>query len=72
MQDIFEFERTGISARGEVVGSFHGRGLPRCLDRLRGYGVHLSKAIFNEVVEVHDKTKLLRCMTNRCSFLPLS
>jgi hypothetical protein len=55
MQDIFEFERTGISARGKVVGSFHGRALPRCLDRLRGYGVHLSKAIFNEVVEVHDK-----------------
>jgi pilus assembly protein CpaF len=55
MQDIFEFERTGISARGKVVGSFHGRVMPRCLDRLRGYGVHLPKAIFNEVVEVHDK-----------------
>ena len=25
MQDIFEFERTGISPRGKVVGSFRGQ-----------------------------------------------
>src|SRR5437879_5313232 len=37
MQDIFEFERTGISARGKVVGTFRGMGhAPRCLDRLKG------------------------------------
>ena len=56
MQDIFEFERVGISPRGKVVGRFRGCGVkPLCLERLAGYGVHLSKAIFDEVVEVQDK-----------------
>ncbi|HZL56106.1 MAG TPA: ATPase, T2SS/T4P/T4SS family, partial [Bryobacteraceae bacterium] len=56
MQDLFEFERTGVSPRGKVVGRFRGFGnLPHCLDRLRGYGIHLSKSIFTEVVEVTDK-----------------
>ena len=56
MQDIFEFERTGVSPRGKVVGRFRGMGTaPRCMDRMRGYGVHLSKSIFNELVEVQDK-----------------
>jgi pilus assembly protein CpaF len=56
MQDLFEFQRVGISQRGKVVGRFRGCGVePICLDRLRGYGVHLSKSIFNEVVEVADK-----------------
>ena len=56
MQDLFEFERLGVSQRGKVVGRFRGCGAePHCLDKLRGFGVHLSKSIFNEVVEVHDK-----------------
>ena len=56
MQDLFEFERIGISQRGKVVGKFRGCGAePLCLERLRGFGVHLSKSIFNEVVEVTDK-----------------
>jgi pilus assembly protein CpaF len=56
MQDLFEFERTGISPRGKVVGRFKGFGVtPICMERLRGYGVHLSKSIFNEVVEIQDK-----------------
>jgi len=56
MQDLFEFERLGISPRGKVVGRFKGCGAePKSLERLRGYGVHLSKSIFNEVVEVQDK-----------------
>jgi len=56
MQDIFEFERLGVGPRGTVVGRFRGMGAaPACLDRLRGYGIHLSKSIFREVVEVHDK-----------------
>jgi len=55
MQDIFEFERVGISPRGKVVGRFRGFGvLPKCLTRLKGYGVHLSKGLFDEVVEVKD------------------
>src|SRR5215470_2945850 len=40
MQDIFEFERLGISPRGRVVGRFRACGSqPQCLDRLRGYGI---------------------------------
>ena len=58
MQDVFEFERIGISPRGKVVGRFRGCGVkPLCLERLAGYGVHLTKAIFDEVVEVQDKDK---------------
>ncbi len=56
MQDIFEFERAGVSPRGKVVGRFRALGVePECLDRLRAYGIHLSKSIFSEVVEVQDK-----------------
>jgi pilus assembly protein CpaF len=55
MNDIFQFDRSGVSARGKVVGAFRGLSQPRCLDRLRGYGVHLAKAIFHEVAEVADR-----------------
>src|SRR6266545_4241874 len=49
MQDLFEFDRTGISARGKVLGSFRAIGAkPHCLDRLRAYGIHLSSSIFHE------------------------
>src|SRR5580692_6121628 len=34
MQDIFEYERTGISNRGKVLGQFHGcKAQPVCLER---------------------------------------
>jgi pilus assembly protein CpaF len=56
MQDIFEFERTGISARGKVVGRFHATGArPICLDRLKAYGIHLSASIFEEEHVVKEK-----------------
>ena len=56
MQDLFEFERTGISPRGKVVGRFRGTGArPICLDRMKGFGIHLSSAIFQETHEVKDK-----------------
>jgi pilus assembly protein CpaF len=54
MRDIFEFERVGIGPRGNVVGRFRGMGnVPNCVDRLRAYGIHLSRSVFNEVVEVN-------------------
>jgi pilus assembly protein CpaF len=57
MQDIFNFERTGVTERGKVVGSFRASGnQPLCLDKLRGFGIRLSKAIFHEVQEVKEKT----------------
>ncbi len=56
MQDIFEFERTGISPRGKVLGSFRATGnRPLCLDRLKSYGIHLSGSIFQEAHEVREK-----------------
>jgi pilus assembly protein CpaF len=56
MRDIFEFERTGISQRGKVLGKFRGFGVkPHCLERLKGYGVSLPSSIFNETHEVKEK-----------------
>ena len=56
MQDIFEFERTGISPRGKVLGRFQASGAkPVCLDRLKSYGIHLSASIFQEQHEVKEK-----------------
>ncbi|MEP7363304.1 MAG: CpaF family protein [Acidobacteriota bacterium] len=55
MQDVFLFERDGMSPRGRVIGRFKGMGVkPKCLNRLKAYGVHLSPEIFNEVQEVRD------------------
>src|SRR6266850_1176085 len=56
MQDIFEFERTGVNPRGRVLGKFKGNGVtPICMDRLRAYGIHLPASVFNEVHEVKEK-----------------
>ena len=53
MQDLFEFERMGISEHGKVVGRFRGLGAtPLCTERLRGFGVNLPDSIFHEVQEV--------------------
>ena len=56
MQDIYEFDRTGISPRGKVLGSFRATGArPICMDRLKTYGIHLSASIFQETHEVKEK-----------------
>ena len=56
MQDIFVFERTGISPRGKVLGRFRATGArPLCLERLKAYGIHLSNSIFSEAHEVKEK-----------------
>jgi pilus assembly protein CpaF len=56
MQDIFEFERSGISQRGKVLGRFHATGArPVCLERLKAYGIHISDSIFQEEREVKEK-----------------
>jgi pilus assembly protein CpaF len=56
MQDVFEFERSGISPRGKVLGRFRGTGArPVCLERLKAYGIHLSASIFEELQEVREK-----------------
>jgi pilus assembly protein CpaF len=56
MQDLFEFERSGISPRGKVLGRFRGLGVtPACMDRLKAYGIHLPASIFSEAHEVREK-----------------
>jgi pilus assembly protein CpaF len=56
MQDLFVFERSGVSQRGHVLGRFHATGArPLCQDRLKAYGIHLTQSIFHEVREVRER-----------------
>jgi len=56
IEDIFQFERSGISPRGKVLGRFRATGIyPVCMDRLKAYGVHVSPSIFEEEKEVKEK-----------------
>ena len=42
MQEIFQFERTGVDAAGKVLGRFRTTGIrPRFAERLRQYGMNL-------------------------------
>ncbi|MBK5295448.1 MAG: CpaF family protein [Acidobacteriia bacterium] len=56
MEDIFVFDRTGVTKRGRVVGKFRATGYkPVCLSRMKAYGIHLSPAIFSEEQEVKER-----------------
>ena len=54
VQDIFLFERTGVSEEdGRVLGRFRGAGqLPQCLERLRLAGLTISPKLFEETTIV--------------------
>jgi pilus assembly protein CpaF len=42
MQEIFQFERTGVDSMGKVLGRFRGTGIrPRFSERLKQYGMQL-------------------------------
>jgi pilus assembly protein CpaF len=50
MQDIFAFERTGLSANGKVCGRFRATGIrPKCTERLAASGVQLPMEMFEHV-----------------------
>ena len=50
MQDIFLFERTGLSPDGRVRGRFRATGIrPKCTERLAAAGVHLAMDLFEHV-----------------------
>ena len=52
-QDIFLFERTGLSSEGRVVGKFRPTGVrPKFSERLKSAGIELSPQLFQSVVEV--------------------
>ena len=48
MQEIFQFEQTGIGSDGAVQGRFRATGIrPRFLQRLGAYGVQVSEGLFD-------------------------
>jgi pilus assembly protein CpaF len=49
LEDIFVFEQEGVTPEGKVVGHFKATGLvPKCLKRLKAYGVMISPDIFKQ------------------------
>ena len=54
LQEVFAFERTGLTDSGKVQGRFKATGvIPKILERLRVSGIQLPPAIFEEVVPVN-------------------
>ena len=54
LQEIFTFERVGVTDSGKVQGRFRATGTsPKILDRLRVSGVQVPQNIFEEVVPVN-------------------
>jgi len=52
-QDIFVFEKTGISEDGRVIGKFRPTGIrPKFYDRLKAAGIQLPASIFQTTVEI--------------------
>jgi pilus assembly protein CpaF len=53
MQEIFVFEKMGLSQEGRVIGRFRATGVrPKCAERLKAAGVILPADMFEGVVEV--------------------
>ena len=53
LQDIFLFEKTGITESGRVVGRFRATGIrPKFYDRLKTCGITLQPQLFQTVVEI--------------------
>jgi pilus assembly protein CpaF len=49
MQDIFVFDRQGMSEDGKVIGRFRATGIrPKFADRLKAYGIPLPAAMFSD------------------------
>jgi pilus assembly protein CpaF len=54
LQDIFLFEKTGISENGKVRGRFRATGIrPKFYDRLKSCGITLPTQLFQTVVEIN-------------------
>jgi pilus assembly protein CpaF len=53
VQDVFLFERTGVSDSGKVQGRFHSAGVvPKVMERLRVSGIDVPASIFEETLSV--------------------
>jgi pilus assembly protein CpaF len=52
-QDVFVFERTGVTSEGRVTGRFRPTGVrPKFSERLKAAGIELSQHLFQNVIEV--------------------
>ncbi|MGZ4835710.1 MAG: CpaF family protein, partial [Terriglobales bacterium] len=53
MQDIFVFEKTGITENGRVTGRFRATGIrPKFYEKLLSAGIRLRQDLFEEVMEI--------------------
>jgi len=53
MQEIFVFEKSGVTQEGKVVGRFRATGIrPKCGERLKTAGIHLPATLFEGIMEV--------------------
>lgn len=54
LQDVFIFERLGITDTGKVKGRFRGTGVtPKIMERLKVSGIRLPDGVFDEVLNVN-------------------
>ncbi len=50
MQEIFQYERTGVDSQGQVIGRFRPTGIrPRFAERLKASGLQLPRVMFEEM-----------------------
>jgi pilus assembly protein CpaF len=50
MQEIFQYERTGVDSQGTVLGRFRPTGIrPRFAERLKASGLQLPRVFFEEM-----------------------
>jgi pilus assembly protein CpaF len=53
LQDIFVFEKRGLTPEGKVIGRFAATGIrPKFYEKLQSAGIRLPNELFDEVVEV--------------------
>jgi pilus assembly protein CpaF len=53
MQEIFMFEKVGVTQEGKVIGRFRATGVrPKCCERLKASGVNLPADMFEGFTEV--------------------
>ena len=54
LQEVFTFERTGVTSDGKVQGKFRGTSVrPKILERLRVSGINLPESVFSETLSVN-------------------
>jgi pilus assembly protein CpaF len=55
LQDLFVFEKMGVSSEGKVMGRFAATGIrPRFYEKLLAAGVRLPGELFEETVEIGE------------------